>query len=200
MNREIVRRNEKEDMGMRKISAQMVPRILIHDKKQRRLHILSDLCRNAEMFDKVIIGDETWFLKYDPETKRQSGKHTIHLGRKKTHMPGLQVKKMLVCFFDHKEIVHNRFTAPGQTVNQQCYLELLKRLRESVRRKRPELWSDKWILHHDNALGHDILRVREFLAKNSITKKDHPPYSPDLAPAIFGSFQNEKCPQGTNIR
>jgi len=43
ISREIVRRNEKEDMGMRKISAQMVPRILIHDKKQRRLHILSDL-------------------------------------------------------------------------------------------------------------------------------------------------------------
>jgi len=59
MNREIVRQIVKEDLGMRKISAKMVPRILIHDQKQRRLHISSDLLRNAEMFDRVIAGDET---------------------------------------------------------------------------------------------------------------------------------------------
>jgi len=41
---------------MRNISAKMVPRILIHDQKQSWLHLL----RNAEMFDKVITGDETW--------------------------------------------------------------------------------------------------------------------------------------------
>jgi histone-lysine N-methyltransferase SETMAR len=73
----------------------------------------------------------------------------------------------------------------GQTVNKECYLEVLARLRESVRRKRPGLWPDKWILHHDNAPAHDALRFHEFLAKNSITKMDHPPYSPDLAPCDF---------------
>jgi len=30
----------------------------------------------------------------------------------------LQVKTMLVCFFDHKWIVHYEFIAQGQTVNQ----------------------------------------------------------------------------------
>jgi hypothetical protein len=39
--------------------------------------------------------------------------------------------------------------------------------------------SAKIILHHD------VLRVREFLAKNSITKMDHPPFSPSLAPYDF---------------
>jgi hypothetical protein len=52
---------------------------------------------------------------------------------------------------------------------------------KSVWRKRPELWPDKWILHHNNAHVHDALRVCEFLAKKSITKMGHPPYSPDLA-------------------
>jgi hypothetical protein len=33
-------------------------------------------------------------------------------------------------------------------------------------------------------------RVRAFLAKKSITKMNHPPYSPDLTLAIFGSFRN----------
>jgi histone-lysine N-methyltransferase SETMAR len=77
-------------------------------------------------------------------------------------------------------------------VNQQCYLEVLTRLRESVRSKRPTLWPDKWILHHNNAPGHDALRVREFLAKKSITKMNHPPYLPDLAPCDFWLFPKLK--------
>ena len=111
-----------------------------------------------------------------------------------------QVKTMLVCFFDHKGIVHYEFIARGQTVNQQCYLEVLTRLQESVRRKRPGLWPDKWILHHDNVSSHDALRFHDFLAKNSITKICHPPYSPDLAPCDFWLFPNlKKCPEGTKI-
>jgi len=61
---------------------------------------------------------------------------------------------------------------------------LLTRLLEYVWRKRPGLWPDKWILNHDNAPEH-VVRVHEFLAKNFITKVDHPPYSSDLAPCNF---------------
>jgi hypothetical protein len=32
---------------------------------------------------------------------------------------------------------------------------VLTRLQDSVLRKRPKLWPDKWILHHDNAPMHD---------------------------------------------
>jgi transposase len=74
----------------------------------------------------------------------------------------------------------------------QCYLEVLTRLWESVQRERPELWPYKWILHHDNAPAHDVLRVREFLAKKSITKIYYPPYSPDLAPCGFWLFPKLK--------
>jgi hypothetical protein len=80
---------------------------------------------------------------------------------------------MLVCFFNHKEIVRYEFIAQRQMVSQQCYLEVLTRLRETVRRKRPELCPDKWILRHNNAPAHTALRVREFLAKKSITKINH---------------------------
>jgi hypothetical protein len=99
---------------------------------------------------------------------------------------------MLVCFFDHKGVVHYEFIAQVQTVNQLCYLEVLTRLRESVRRKRPGLWTDNWILYHDNAPAHDALKVREFLAKNSITKMDHSPCSPDLASCDFLLFPKLK--------
>ena len=77
MNSETVRQIVKEDLGMRKMSAKMVPRILTHGQKQRRLHISSDLLHNAEMFYWVITGDETWGFQYDPETKRQSIKWKI---------------------------------------------------------------------------------------------------------------------------
>jgi len=110
------------------------------------------------------------------------------------------VKTMLVCFFDHKGIHHYEFIAQGQRVNQQCYLEMLTRLRATVRRKRPGAWPDKWILHHDNAPAHDALWFREFLAKNSITKMDHPTYSPDLAPYDFWLVPKlKKYPERTKI-
>ena len=146
------------------------------------------------MFDRVITGDETWCFQYDPETKRQSTQwKTQNSPRpKKARMSRSQVKTMLVCFFDTKGIVYYEFIAQGPMVNQQCYLEVLTRLCESVRRKRPRLWPDKWILHHYNAPAHDALGVREFLAKNAITKRDHPPYSPDLAPCDFWLFPKLK--------
>jgi hypothetical protein len=39
---------------------------------------------------------------------------------------------------------------------------------------------------------HDALRVHEFLAKNSIVKMDHSPYSPDLTPCDFWLFPKLK--------
>jgi hypothetical protein len=105
---------------------------------------------------------------------------------KKARMSWWKVKTMLVCFFHHKWIVHDEFIAQGQTAYQQCYVEVLKSLRESVRRKKPGFWPDKWILHHDKVPANDVLRFHEFLAKNSITKMDHTPHPS----AIFGSFQN----------
>jgi hypothetical protein len=60
-----------------------------------------------------------------------------------------------------------------------------RRLEASVQREGPEFWPDKWILHHKNAFAHDALRVCEFLAKISITKKDHPYCLPDLGPYNF---------------
>ena len=88
--------------------------------------------------------------------------------------------------FDIRGIVHYEFVPTGQTVNQVYLLEVLKRLREKVRRKQPELFTNNsWILHHDNAPAHTALSVREFLATKQITVLEHPAYSPDLAHSDF---------------
>jgi hypothetical protein len=96
-------------------------------------------------------------------------------------------------FFYIKGIVHKEFLPPGQTVNGKFYCEVLKRLRESIRRKRPDKWKNKnWFLHHDNAPAHTSLVVRQFLVSKNTTVIPHPhPYSPDLAPCDFSVPQDE---------
>jgi len=65
---------------------------------------------------------------------------------------------MLICFFDQKGIVHKEFVLPGQRVNAAFYVEVLKRLRENVRRKRlDQWWNNTWLLHHDNVPAHAAL-------------------------------------------
>jgi hypothetical protein len=54
-----------------------------------------------------------------------------------------------------------------------------------VRRNRPELQSDDWVLHNDNAPAHKALSVKRFLAQKLITELEHPPCFRDLAPNDF---------------
>ena len=91
-------------------------------------------------------------------------------------------------FSDIQDIAHKEFVPPRQTVNGKFYCEVLKRLREDIRRKRPDKWKNNWFLHHDNAPAHKSLVVRLFLTSKNITVISHPPYSPDLAPCNFFRF------------
>jgi len=93
-----------------------------------------------------------------------------------------KTKVMLVVIFDWKGIVIHEFVPRGQMVNKQLYQGVLARLRDAVRRKRPELWENlTWILHHDNVPAHASLLIRSYLAKHQTPVVPHPPYPPDLA-------------------
>jgi histone-lysine N-methyltransferase SETMAR len=61
-----------------------------------------------------------------------------------------------------------------------------------VRRKRPELWPNDWIHHHDNAPSHKALSLKQFLAQKSMAEVEHPPSSPDLSPNDFRLFSGIK--------
>jgi len=100
--------------------------------------------------------------------------------------------KVFFLFFV-KGIVHYEFVPRGETVNKHIYLNVLKRLRVAVRRKRPEAWTNNTrMLHHDNAPAHASLLIREFLTIHETTVVPQPPYSPDLAPADFFLFPQLK--------
>jgi len=98
-----------------------------------------------------------------------------------------------LCFLIGKGIVHHEFVPRGQMVNKQLYQEVLARLRDAVRRKRPELWENRtWMLHHGNAPAHASLLIRSYMAKHQTSVVPHPPYTPDLAPADFYLFPKLK--------
>jgi hypothetical protein len=99
---------------------------------------------------------------------------------------------MLIVFFDIRGMLHLGFAPEGRTVNAEFYCKVLRRLRENIQRKRPEMWrAGNWMLHDENAPSHRALVTREFLAHNIITLP-HPPYSPNLDPCDFFLFPKMK--------
>ena len=64
-----------EDLKMRRVASEFLPRLLSVDQKQR-LDVCLDLKGNAandtSILSNVITSDETWVYAYDPETKTQS--------------------------------------------------------------------------------------------------------------------------------
>jgi len=108
----------------------------------------------------IVTGDESWVYGYDPETKQLSPqwKSPTSPRPKKGRQVRSKTKVMLLAFFDSEGIVHHEYAPDEQTINKEFYVEVLRRLRESVRWKRPEKWrDDDWILHHDNSPAHIYL-------------------------------------------
>lgn len=181
-------------LGMKRVAAKFVPKLLNFDQKNRRMSIsqelLNDVNDDPDLLKRVVTGDETWVYGYDAETKAPEEPRP-----KKARQVRSNVKVLLTVFFDYNGVVHHEFLPEGRTVNKEYYLQVMRRLREAIRRKRPDLWqNNSWLLHHDNAPAHTSLLVRDFLAKNNTVITPQPPYSPDLAPCDFFLFPKLKRP------
>lgn len=188
-------------LGMRRVAAKFVPKLLNFDQKNRRMSLaqemLNEVNDDPDFLKRVITGDESWVYGYDVETKAQSSqwKSPEEPRPKKARQVRSNVKVLLTVFFDYNGLVHQEFLPQGRTVNKEYYLEVMRRLREAIRRKRPGLWkNNSWVLHHDNAPAHTSLLVNNFLAKTNTTIMPQPPYSPDLAPCDFFLFPKLKRP------
>jgi len=170
------------DLNMRRVATKFVPCLLTQDQKNTRMTLCQELKNqiesNPNFLSKVITGDKSWCYGYEPETKQASSqwKTPTSPRLKKARQVRSNAKTMLIVFFEVRGIVHREFIPPGQTVNQEYYLEVLRRLRENVQRKRPELWrSGNWFLYHDNAPAHTALSVIRYLASLGWTVVPHPP-------------------------
>ena len=147
-----------EDLNLRRVSTQFVPKLLMEQQKELRKEISEDMLdlanHDPEFIKTIITGDETWVYVNNPETKFQSSqwKHPESLRPKKTWQVCSNVKVMLLtCFFDSCGIVHHEYASEGQTINKECYLQVLHCLRKAVQRKRPGMWAaENFQLHHDN--------------------------------------------------
>ena len=86
-----------ENLGMHRIAAKFVPRLL-DDQKQNRVDVSQELLDRANGDDNflknIIAGDETWVYGYDVETKVQSSQWVLKTSpRPKKHAKSVQTSR-----------------------------------------------------------------------------------------------------------
>ncbi|UYV74865.1 hypothetical protein LAZ67_12001525 [Cordylochernes scorpioides] len=191
-DRRITVREVAEEAGISFGSTQSIMKdILGNARKETASLNLEATTDDPELLKRVITGDETWIYGFDSEATQQASEWRFKNEQrpKKARKAPSKVKVMLTVFFDCQGIVHHQFQQQGSTITADSYLGVLRRLREAIRQKRPELWRSKsWILHHDNAPAHTALKISKFLQDHSTSVFPQPPYSPDLVPCDFFLF------------
>ena len=62
-------------LGMKRVAAKFVPKLLNLEQKQRRMKVCQDSLNevnvDSDLLKRIITGDETWIYGYDVETKVQ---------------------------------------------------------------------------------------------------------------------------------
>ncbi|UYV84101.1 hypothetical protein LAZ67_X001176 [Cordylochernes scorpioides] len=134
------------DLGMRRVAAKFVPKLLNCDQKQHRMNIANEMLDSVRddpnLLQRVLTGDEAWVYGYDGETKAQSSQWMLpHEPRpKKARQVRSNVKVLLTVFFDCRGVVHHEFLPQGRTVNKEYYLQVMRNLREAIRQKCPDFF------------------------------------------------------------
>jgi hypothetical protein len=172
---------------------------LIPEQKDWRTAACQDMTATADsdpdFFKKIVTGDEEWCIAYDPTTKRQSAAWVGETSPwpKKMRFQKSRVKTMLVIFFEWQGVIHKEFVPEGVTINAVYYKGVMERLLNRIGHVRQGMCvSGDWFLLHDKAPSHNVTIVKQFLAQRNVTVFDHPPYSPDLAPADYFLFPKMK--------
>lgn len=186
-------------LGMTKVSARWVPRMLTPLQKRERVECsrqFLELCgdNKDEVMDRIVTGDETWVHHYEPESKQES----MQWHKKGTPPPKkFKVsqsagKIMATVFWDTEGILLIDYKDRGVTITGQYYASLLDRLKEAIKEKRRGKLSKGVLLLHDNAPVHTCHVATAAIHRCGFEKLNHPPYSPDLAPSDYYLFPKMK--------
>jgi histone-lysine N-methyltransferase SETMAR len=189
----------RDDLGLVKKSARWVPKLLDEDQKLERVRTCTEFVaavqrRSMAMLDCIVTMDETMVSYHTPETKKQS-KQWIKKGQPgpiKARVHASRTKQMLLAFFDSKGLIYTNIVPRGSMVNATYIVKALGTFMQHLKKKRPAMVSQEWFFHWDNAPVHTAAVVKTWLAANNIQLLQHPPYSPDLAPADFFLFRRVK--------
>lgn len=188
-----------EDLGLSKLSARWVPKALRPDQLNLRCELSTVILTKIEanedsFFGRILTGDETWVYQYDPETKQQSKQWLPRgsAGPIKFKSERSVNKVMATVFWDQEGVVLVDFLQGRKTVTGPYYVDVLKKLRTQVAKKRPGKLHRGILFHHDNAPAHSARITKEILREFRWELLPHPPYSPDLAPSDFFLFPKLK--------
>jgi hypothetical protein len=100
---------------------------------------------------------------------------------------------MASVFWDSDGTLLVEFLERSATVNSERYVEALKKLKQWIRRVRPNRKMNQVLPIHRNVRPHTTMRTREEISTIGWTVLPHIPYSPDWAPSdihLFGSLKD----------
>lgn len=188
-----------DHLGMTKVSARWVPRMLKPQQMQQRVEASKqflNLCGNnpTHILERIVTGDETWVHHFEPESKQESMQwHKKGAPPpKKFRVSESAGKVMATIFWDSTGILMIDYKDKGVTITGTYYAMLLERLREAIKEKRRGKLSKGVLLLHDNAPVHKSHIATAALNRCGFESLVHPPYSPDLAPSDYYLFPNLK--------
>jgi histone-lysine N-methyltransferase SETMAR len=150
--------------------------------------------RSKAILENIVTMDESAVSFHTPETKEQS-KQWLKKGEPgpiKAKVHATRTKQIVLAFFDAKGLIYTNYVPKGTTVNANYIVEALGTFLKVLRKKRPVMAEGEWFLHWDNAPVHTAATVTDWLAARHVKLIEHPPYSPDLAPADFFLFPKVK--------
>ena len=178
-----------ENLSMKNFYPKSLPRLLTVEQKQQRIHeserCLKPFTRNKKDFlPRYITMNETWIYHFTPESKRASAEWTGE-GESRPKHPKTQQsagKVIASVFWDMHGILLINILPKSQTINSDCYIALLDRLEDAIKKKRPHMAKKKPLFQQDNAPVHRSMKTIVKLNDLRFESLPHPLYSPHVAP------------------
>lgn len=199
VSKDSVDRILRYNLGMSKVAARWVPKMLSPVQKADRVEISSQNLAIIDNDEKgfyrcLVTVDETWLHHYDPESKQQSKqwKHFDSPPPLKFRTVASAGKVMATVFWDAEGIIFIDYLAKGRTITGAYYAILLGKLRKALLEKRRGKVTRGVLLLQDNAPVHVAQVAQLALRDNGFKQLPHPAYSPDLAPSDFFLFRTLK--------
>ncbi|UYV65028.1 hypothetical protein LAZ67_3002864 [Cordylochernes scorpioides] len=188
----------REHLGLRKLSASWVPKLLTPHQKAVRRKLSSDNLAlfeaNPEEFvNRFVTMDETWAHHFTSESKQQSMQWRLSGSpppKKTKTVPSGKV--MVSVFWDSEGVLLLDFLNKGQTITGNYYANFVKQIRKAIKEKRRGKLSRKIVYHQDHASSHRSLQAMAAIHYSGFELLSHAPYSPDLATSDVHLFPHLK--------